>query len=99
MSGRAAAQRAPVCAAPCVRIGVFPRRRAALYVPSAHVTLEFRRPFKSETGSRPGPMDKNKVIESASKLIVKGQFEKAVKEYQRVLEVDRSEEHTSELQS
>src|SRR5256886_11908754 len=33
-------------------------------------------------------MDKNKVIESASKLIVKGQFEKAVKEYQRVLEVD-----------
>src|SRR5712691_4331786 len=88
MSGRAAAQRAPVCAAPCVRIGVFPRRRAALYVPSAHVTLEFRRPFESETGSRPGPMDKNKVIESASKLIVKGQFEKAVKEYQRVLEVD-----------
>src|SRR5258708_12495915 len=33
-------------------------------------------------------MDKNKVIESASKLINKGQFEKAVKEYQRVLEVD-----------
>ncbi|MFL5312572.1 MAG: tetratricopeptide repeat protein, partial [Myxococcales bacterium] len=33
-------------------------------------------------------MDKSKVIESASKLIVKGQFEKAVKEYQRVLEVD-----------
>src|SRR5438105_3249846 len=33
-------------------------------------------------------MDKNKVIESASKLIAKGQLEKAVKEYQRVLEVD-----------
>src|SRR5436305_280342 len=33
-------------------------------------------------------MDKNKVIESAAKLITKGQFEKAVKEYQRVLEVD-----------
>jgi tetratricopeptide (TPR) repeat protein len=33
-------------------------------------------------------MDKNKVIESASKLIAKGQFEKAVKEYQRVLELD-----------
>src|SRR5216684_3716948 len=33
-------------------------------------------------------MDKNKVIESASKLINKGQFEKAVKEYQRVLEID-----------
>src|SRR5205823_1046712 len=36
----------------------------------------------------PRPMDKNKVIESAAKLITKGQFEKAVKEYQRVLEVD-----------
>src|SRR5258708_53784 len=33
-------------------------------------------------------MDKNKVIESASKLISKGQFDKAVKEYQRVLELD-----------
>src|SRR3954469_21655978 len=33
-------------------------------------------------------MDKNKVIESAAKLITKGQFEKAVKEYQRILEVD-----------
>jgi tetratricopeptide (TPR) repeat protein len=33
-------------------------------------------------------MDKNKVIESAAKLIGKGQFDKAVKEYQRVLEVD-----------
>src|ERR1700687_1224897 len=33
-------------------------------------------------------MDKNKLIESASKLISKGQFEKAVKEFQRVLEVD-----------
>src|SRR5260370_27187836 len=33
-------------------------------------------------------MDKNKVMESASKPIGKGQFEKAVKEYQRVLEGD-----------
>src|ERR1700694_19145 len=33
-------------------------------------------------------MDKNKVMESAAKLISKGQFEKAVKEYQRVLEAD-----------
>src|SRR5438270_4847865 len=33
-------------------------------------------------------MDKNKVIESAAKLIAKGQFDKAVKEYQRVLELD-----------
>src|SRR5438552_10256124 len=33
-------------------------------------------------------MDKNTVMESASKLISKGQFEKAVKEFQRVLEVD-----------
>src|SRR5712691_7403496 len=33
-------------------------------------------------------MDKNKVIESATKLISKGQFDKAVKEYQRVLEID-----------
>src|SRR5438132_6238546 len=33
-------------------------------------------------------MDKNKVIESASKLITKGQFDKAVKEYQRILEID-----------
>ena len=33
-------------------------------------------------------MDKNKVIESATKLIAKAQFDKAVKEYQRVLELD-----------
>ena len=33
-------------------------------------------------------MDKNKVIESAAKLIAKGAFDKAVKEYQRVLEAD-----------
>src|SRR2546430_8389862 len=33
-------------------------------------------------------MDKNKVIESAAKLIAKGAFDKAVKEYQRVLELD-----------
>src|ERR1700704_7108376 len=33
-------------------------------------------------------MDKNKIIESATKLISKGAFDKAVKEYQRVLEFD-----------
>jgi tetratricopeptide (TPR) repeat protein len=33
-------------------------------------------------------MDKNKVIESASKLIAKGALDKAIKEYQRVLDVD-----------
>ena len=33
-------------------------------------------------------MDKNKSIESATKLIAKGAFDKAVKEYQRVLELD-----------
>src|SRR6478735_6469928 len=33
-------------------------------------------------------MDKNKVIESAAKLIGKGQLDKAVREYQRILEVD-----------
>src|SRR5205085_2901693 len=37
-------------------------------------------------------MDKNKVIESASKLIAKGAFDKAVKEYQRVLEGDAAKE-------
>src|SRR5690242_7560478 len=46
--------------------------------------------FPLGTGSRDrvDPMDKNKVIESAAKLIAKGSFEKAVKEYQRVLDVD-----------
>src|SRR5581483_6566209 len=34
------------------------------------------------------PMDKNKVIDAAAKLIAKGAFDKAVKEYQRVLEMD-----------
>src|SRR3984893_12222075 len=33
-------------------------------------------------------MDKNKVIEAAAKLLAKGALDKAVKEYQRVLEVD-----------
>src|SRR5437868_3498483 len=49
----------------------------------------FRRsPTDDETARAPRPMDKNKVIESAAKLIAKGQFDKAVKEYQRVLELD-----------
>src|SRR5919205_1950797 len=33
-------------------------------------------------------MDKNKVIESAAKLIAKGAFDKAVRDYQKILEVD-----------
>ncbi|HYV65463.1 MAG TPA: tetratricopeptide repeat protein, partial [Myxococcales bacterium] len=39
-------------------------------------------------------MDKNKVIESATKLIVKGQLDKAAKEYQRVLDVDPDDVRT-----
>src|SRR3954464_2654119 len=45
-------------------------------------------PLRPGSRDRAGPMDKNKVIESAVKLIAKGSFEKAVKEYQRVLDVD-----------
>ena len=33
-------------------------------------------------------MDKNKLIQSATKFVQKGQFDKAIKEYQRVLEED-----------
>src|SRR6188508_398448 len=33
-------------------------------------------------------MDKNKIIESASKLVAKGAYDKAIKEYQKVLEAD-----------
>src|SRR5262245_31685162 len=33
-------------------------------------------------------MDKNKVIEGAAKLVAKGAYDKAIKEYQKVLEVD-----------
>ena len=33
-------------------------------------------------------MDKNKIIEGAAKLVAKGAFEKAIKEYQRVLDLD-----------
>lgn len=33
-------------------------------------------------------MDKNKIIEAAAKLVAKGAYDKAIKEYQRVLEVD-----------
>ena len=33
-------------------------------------------------------MDKNKVIEAAAKLVAKGAYDKAIKEYQKVLEVD-----------
>jgi tetratricopeptide (TPR) repeat protein len=52
--------------------------------------LSFRRRFSKTTRlrARLGSMDKTKVVESASKLIAKGQFDKAVKEYQRVLELD-----------
>ena len=33
-------------------------------------------------------MDKTKVLESATKLVGKGAFDKAVKEFQRILDVD-----------
>ena len=33
-------------------------------------------------------MDKNKVIEAAAKLVAKGAYDKAIKEYQKILEVD-----------
>jgi len=33
-------------------------------------------------------LDKNKIIEAAAKLVAKGAYDKAIKEYQRVLEVD-----------
>src|SRR6266849_382030 len=33
-------------------------------------------------------MDKNKIIEAAAKLVAKGEFDKAIKEYRRILEVD-----------
>lgn len=33
-------------------------------------------------------MDKNKIIESAAKLIAKGAYDKAIKEYQRILDAD-----------
>ena len=33
-------------------------------------------------------MDKNKIIEGAAKLVAKGAYDKAIKEYQKVLEVD-----------
>lgn len=33
-------------------------------------------------------MDKNKIIEAAAKLVAKGAYDKAIKEYQKILEVD-----------
>ncbi len=33
-------------------------------------------------------MDKNKIIEGAAKLVAKGAYDKAIKEYQKILEVD-----------
>ena len=33
-------------------------------------------------------MDKNKIIEGAAKLVAKGAYDKAIKEYQKVLEAD-----------
>src|SRR6476661_760706 len=33
-------------------------------------------------------MDKNKIIEAAAKLVAKGQYDKAIKEYQKVLDSD-----------
>ena len=33
-------------------------------------------------------MDKNKIIEGAAKLVAKGAYDKAIKEYQKVLDSD-----------
>src|SRR5579883_3019282 len=48
-------------------------------------------------------MDKTKLIQSAQKLVQKGQYDKAIKEYQRVVEVDPKDAYTwhkiGELQS
>lgn len=33
-------------------------------------------------------MDKNKIIEAAAKLVAKGAYDKAIKEYQKILEID-----------
>ena len=33
-------------------------------------------------------VDKNKIIEAATKFVQKGQYDKAIKEYQKLLEVD-----------
>ena len=34
------------------------------------------------------PMDKNKIIQAATKFVQKGQFDKAIKEYQRIIDED-----------
>lgn len=39
-------------------------------------------------------MDKNKIIENAGKLVAKGAYDKALREYQRVLEVDPKDVRT-----
>ncbi len=36
----------------------------------------------------PPTMDKNKIIEAAAKLVAKGAYDKAIKEYQKILEAD-----------
>ncbi len=33
-------------------------------------------------------MDKNKIIEAAAKLVAKGAYDKAIKEYQKILSAD-----------
>ena len=39
-------------------------------------------------------MDKNKIIETAGKLVTKGAYDKAIKEYQRILDVDSRDVRT-----
>ena len=39
-------------------------------------------------------MDKNKIIETAGKLVAKGAYDKAIKEYQRILDVDARDVRT-----
>ncbi len=48
--------------------------------PRIHPSLEVRVTIES--------LDKNKIIEAASKLVAKGAFDKAIKEYQKVLDAD-----------
>ena len=40
-------------------------------------------------------MDKNKIIEAAAKLVAKGAYDKAIKEYQKVLEADPKDVRSS----
>ena len=40
------------------------------------------------TDDQISPLDKNKIIEAAAKYVAKGAFDKAIKEYQKILDAD-----------